>query len=177
MNCALRRARGGLRFGRGLLLHRPDPQCLYLIPSRATSFSRSSSSTLSSTHKFLSPVSPSSSSSSSFSSFSHNHRHLTALRLQPQLQNLNPTHITLHPATHQPHQRPLLHTTVIGSSRRTFSFTSATQASNQVAMAEEWSAERVRDTFIGYFKKNGHTFGSLRLVLPCRVWLSSCNEC
>jgi alanyl-tRNA synthetase len=33
-------------------------------------------------------------------------------------------------------------------------------------MATEWTAEKVRDTFIGYFKEHGHTFGEWR---PCRV--------
>lgn len=28
---------------------------------------------------------------------------------------------------------------------------------------EEWSAVRVRDTFLNYFKKNGHTFGQFPL--------------
>jgi len=143
MNSALRRARGGPRFGRGLLL-----------TTKAASFSPSSSSS-SLTHKFLSPPS---------SSSSHNRCHLTALRLQSQFQTPNQTRLH-HPTTYQPHQRPLLRTTFAGSSRRTFSFTSAFQASNQVAMAEEWSAERVRAAFIGYFKENGHTFGLLLLAL------------
>jgi len=162
MNLALRRARGGPRFGRGLLLVRPYPQRCYLIPSKATSFSFPSSSGLSPTHRFLFAVSPSSSSSSSSSSLSSfsPERLSAALRLQSQLQKTNPTHITLHhPTTPQPHQRPLLRTTLIGSSRRTFCSTPASQLSNQVAMAGGWSAERVRDTFIGYFKENGHTFG------------------
>jgi alanyl-tRNA synthetase len=31
--------------------------------------------------------------------------------------------------------------------------------------SSDWTAPRVRETFLDYFKKNGHTFGELRLSL------------
>ena len=36
---------------------------------------------------------------------------------------------------------------------------SESQISKMGSTTEEWSAVRVRDTFIDFFKKNGHTFG------------------
>ena len=33
----------------------------------------------------------------------------------------------------------------------------------------DWTAQRVRDTFLDYFKQNGHTFGAFEITTPpCR---------
>jgi hypothetical protein len=64
-------------------------------------------------------------------------------------------------------QKPLLLPALSGIYRRPFSCTSATthasssDSRKQSIVMPEWSAEKVRETFIGYFKENGHTFGLL----------------
>jgi hypothetical protein len=49
--------------------------------------------------------------------------------------------------------------TCIFANRRFFAVCARTMASETVVEKHEWSAVRVRDTFLDYFKKNGHTFG------------------
>jgi len=80
-------------------------------------------------------------------------------------------HPTIQPLQHQ-HRRqrqPLLllpHLPVIsGMYRQPLSSTSTSATSDNPSVIMEWSAERVRNTFIEFFQKNGHTFGlSLRFA-------------
>jgi len=50
------------------------------------------------------------------------------------------------------------------SSRLCYSSRSTTSAIMSSAVQHEWNAVRVRETFLDYFKKNGHEFGRTRLV-------------
>ena len=117
----------------------------------------------------------SASSSSSSSSPSQTFSRRPASRNRRPISLTLPPPPALHPTNHQipPHQhrRPLASTTTniaAGTIRTTPNRLSTTRNftqtsrlyTTQVAMPE-WTATKVRETFLEYFKKNGHTFGLL----------------